>query len=71
MNARDGKIIISGTENLCISEKDRDFPGGPVVKNLPSNVGDAGLIPHQGIKIPHATGQATKPAHHNYWACAL
>ena len=59
MNARDGKIIISGTENLCISEKDRDFPGGPVVQNLPSNIGDAGLIPHQGIKIPHAIGQAT------------
>ena len=24
------------------------FPGGPVVKNLPVNVGDAGLIPGQG-----------------------
>ena len=23
----------------------RDFPGGPVVKNLPSNAGDVGLIP--------------------------
>ena len=23
----------------------RDFPGGPVVKNLPCNAGDAGLIP--------------------------
>ena len=23
----------------------RDFPGGPVVKNLPSNAGDAGSIP--------------------------
>ena len=35
----------------------RDFPGGPVVKNLPSNVGDVGLIPGQGTKIPHAAGQ--------------
>ena len=34
-----------------------DFPGGPVVKNLPYNAGDAGLIPGQGAKIPHATGQ--------------
>ena len=32
----------------------RDFPGGPVVKNLPSNVGDAGLIPGPGTKSPHA-----------------
>ena len=35
----------------------RDFPGGPVVKNPPSNAGDAGLIPGRGIKIPHAVGQ--------------
>ena len=35
----------------------RDFPGGPVVKNLPSNTGDAGTIPGQGTKIPPATGQ--------------
>ena len=34
-----------------------NFPGGPVVKNPPSNVGDVGLIPVQGTKIPHATGQ--------------
>ena len=35
----------------------RDFPGGPVVKNPPSNAGDADSIPAQGIKIPHAVGQ--------------
>ena len=35
----------------------RDFPGGPVVKNLPSNAGDKGSIPGQGTKIPHAMGQ--------------
>ena len=35
----------------------RDFPGGPVVKNPPYNAGDAGLIPGQGTKIPHAAGQ--------------
>ena len=34
-----------------------DFPGGPVVKNPPSNAGDAGSIPGQGTKIPYATGQ--------------
>ena len=34
-----------------------DFPGGPVVKNLPSNAGDAGSIPGWGTKIPYAVGQ--------------
>ena len=31
-----------------------DFPGGPVVKNPPSNAGDVGSIPGRGTKIPHA-----------------
>ena len=26
----------------------RGFPGGPVVKSLPANAGDMGLIPGQG-----------------------
>ena len=34
-----------------------DFPGGSVVKNLPTNVGDTGSIPGLGTEIPHATGQ--------------
>ena len=34
-----------------------DFPGGPAVKNPPSNAGGAGLTPGQGTKVPHATGQ--------------
>ena len=52
----------------------RDFPRGSVVKNLPSNVGDTGLIPGRGTKILHASGQlsprATTPEHMgcNYWA---
>ena len=47
----------------------RDFPGGPVIKNPPSNAVDLGSIPGQGTKIPHASGQVslhaatTKPAH--------
>ena len=32
-----------------------DFPGGPVVKNLPSNAGDESSIPSWGTKIPHAS----------------
>ena len=34
----------------------RDFPGGPVVKALPSNAGGTGLIPGQEAKTPHASG---------------
>ena len=41
-----------------------------MVKNLPSNAGDAGSNPGQGTKIPHAAGQLSprsttreKPAH--------
>ena len=49
----------------------RDFPGGPVVKNPPSNEGYMGSILGWGTKIPHATGQlslhaaTTKPTHCN------
>ena len=45
----------------------QDFPGGSMVKNLPSNSEDVCSVPGQGIKIPHAQGQlslygaATKP----------
>ena len=41
-------------QNFLITPKRnlRDFPGGPVVKNLPSNAGDAGSIPCQETKIP-------------------
>ena len=34
-----------------------DYPGGPVVKNLPSTAGDVGLIPGQGTKILYVAGQ--------------
>ena len=33
----------------------RDFPGHPVIRNLPSNAGDLGSIPGQGTKIPHVS----------------
>ena len=39
----------------------RDFPGGRMIKNLPANVGDMGLIPGLG-KIPHAVGQLSPRA---------
>ena len=31
------------------------LPGGPVFKTSPSNAGATGLIPSQGVKIPHAS----------------
>ena len=34
-----------------------NFPGGPVVRNLPCNAGDIGSIPGQETKIPHAVDQ--------------
>ena len=46
-----------------------DFPGGAVVKNLPSNAEDVGLIPGRGIKILHVSWQlslcaaTTEPMH--------
>ena len=48
----------------------RNFPGGLVVKNLPSNAGDVSSIPGQGTKIPHAVGQLSpctlEPACHDW-----
>ena len=38
-----------------------DFPGGPGVKNLPSNAGDVGSIPGGGTKILPSTGQLSLP----------
>ena len=40
----------------------RDFPGGAVVKNPPYNGGDAGSIPGQGTRIPHAMEQLSPHA---------
>ena len=56
--------------------KIQDFPGGPVVKNLPCNSEDTGSIPGQETKISGAAGQlrqygettepaCSKPAHYN------
>ena len=37
------------------------FPGGPVVKNLPTNAGDMGSIPGvRGFHVPYSN-QATVP----------
>ena len=54
------------------NNNDRDFPGGPVVKNLPSNAGYVGSNSCQGTKIPLALEQlnpwatTTEPMGCNY-----
>ena len=52
---------------LLKKKKIGDFPGGPLVKNLPCNTGDMGSIPGGGTKIPQASGQllSPEPGHHN------
>ena len=38
--------MTEGLSSYITGEDDsRDFPGGPVVKNLPTNAGDSGSIP--------------------------
>ena len=58
----DGKEAIPRTKTIMHRPLKKkilpwDSPGGPVVKNPPSNAGDAGSIPGRGTKIPHAAGQ--------------
>ena len=58
------KCGLSEQRNIFKSYKEmKDFPGGPVVKNLPCNAGDAGSIPGLGTKIPYATEQPSLYGH--------
>ena len=45
------KLQDNSIEILKLTIADMGLPWCPVVKNLPSNVGDAGLIPGRGTKI--------------------
>ena len=40
-------------EPLLFKKTFRDYPGGPVVKTLPSNAGGTGSVPGQGTKVPY------------------
>ena len=51
------KLCLKKHRKDWSQKTNRDFPGGPGVKNLPSNAGDVGLIPGRGTEIPHAVGQ--------------
>ena len=61
--ARKDSESVLGTK---ITTQVWDKPGGPVVKNLPSNAGDEGSAPGQG-QDPTCSG-ATKPVSHSYRA---
>ena len=50
------KGLESNMTGVLIRRGDRDFPGGPALKNLPFSAGDLGSIPGQGTKILHASG---------------
>ena len=56
MSALDATIFHTAeTVREKTKEKDKEkwgwaFPGGPVVKNLPSNAEDKGLIPGRGLR---------------------
>ena len=43
--------------NIMLISDVQGLHGDPVVKNLPANAGDSGLIPGLGTKILHVTGQ--------------
>ena len=46
--------VPGGVKSLKTEERRvGDFPSGPVVKNPPSNAGEASSIPGRGTKIPH------------------
>ena len=67
-------------ETLCLTQKivsSWGFPGGSVIKNLPANAGDMGLIP--GLEVfhmpwttksvcPNCWAWVLEPRNHNYWA---
>ena len=42
---------------LLINKTNEGLPQWSVVKNPPSNAGEAGSIPGRGTKIPHTVGQ--------------
>ena len=50
------RLLVWKQRDLLKISKYWHFPGGVLVKTLPSNAGGAGLIPCWETKIPHACG---------------
>ena len=50
-------VVFLHVSYFTIKRFKRDFSGGPVVRNLPSSVGDEGLIPDWRAQIPQAAGR--------------
>ena len=48
------------TTTIFIDKGNRDLPCGSVVKNLPCNAGNSGLIPVRGTKILYAAWHGQK-----------
>ena len=57
-----------------LSEARGDFPGGPLVENLPSNAEDTGSIPGRGTNLPNVLWQrrprVVEPVLHKRSPCA-
>ena len=49
-------------------KKNRGFPGGPVVKNLPANAGDMGSVPGLGRSHMPCGNKACSPQLESLWA---
>ena len=49
-------LLVLWSAGIKLSQM-RDFPGGPMIQNPPSNAGNVGSIPCQETKMPHAEGQ--------------
>ena len=50
-------MIKGSMQEEVIKMANKDFPGGSMVQNLPSNVGDAGSTVGWRTKLLHASGQ--------------
>ena len=62
-----GKLIEITCLNFLFKKVMKNFPGGPVVQNLPANAGETSSMPGLGgFTCPGAA----KPMCHNYRACA-
>ena len=42
-------------QNICVKSVPGNYPGGPIVKTLPSTEMGVVFIPGQGAEIPHAS----------------